>query len=51
MWIQKHFIPNVKDVNFLIYEYTGYTRSDPNFKGVHKEPNEKDICADAGCKN
>jgi hypothetical protein len=32
----------------MLYEYTGYTRSDPLFKGKHKDPTEKDICSDIG---
>jgi len=45
-WFEKSFLPKIPNINLLIYEYTGYTQTNPDFLYHHSLPTEEFLYED-----
>ena len=46
LWFETCFFPKIPEINVLIYEYTGYTRTNPDYLYDHSLPSESSIYED-----
>lgn len=42
-WFEKYFLEKIPNVNVLIYEYTGYTKTNPDYLYHHSPPSEESL--------
>ena len=46
IWFERCFLMRIPNINVLIYEYTGYTRTNPDYLYRHSPPTEASIYED-----